>query len=430
MAGIDDLPMMRLVQQAMLFPALKADMAVSGCLGETEEEQLGFLDFALGHVDRHLQPLQPPFRQADVIALDQNIDLCGQPRLLGTDLVARLRNAGFTGAACIVSGGEPEAVARLGALPGVDVATGKGFDAAELAALLLEALARRRRAAAAASTGAGHSGGGGGAGGGGGCSNLAGGGAGGAAGGGAGGGEGGDGDGAFLSGSPPAAVAKEPRASTSAAGAAPIDASAFDLAVPTEIIDLGALYEALGGSRELLMRVARDARRSISVEALRAALAVSDLAAVGEEAHRLAGAASCVRARSLVVAAHRLETFCAGQRPVPEAAPVLVQYVCDHAANLVAALTAVEAVEAAEGSEQSGGAGSGLWSRATPTQGSGRAAPAAGPACWFGPPPPPLRVQRQAAAAGEVPTAPPPPAPPFCPAGPAPRSDEVVCEDD
>ena len=148
-AGIDDVPLNKMMQEAVLFPALKADMIISSCIGETKAEQLGFFDFALGRVDKRLQPLQPPFRQADIIALDQNIDLDGQPHLLGTDLVVRLREAGFTGAACIISGGDPEE-----AKPGVDAATTKGgIGAATFVARLLEALARRRAEAAASSGG-------------------------------------------------------------------------------------------------------------------------------------------------------------------------------------------------------------------------------------------------------------------------------------
>ena len=144
-AGIDDSLMSKTVQERVLFPMLGADMAISCCVGVTKEEQLGFLEFALGHVDKNLQPLQQPFRQADIVTVDQHIDMDGKPHVIGTDLVARLREAGFTGVACIISGGSPVEVARLEAMRGVDVATSKSNAMGEdFVARVLEALTRRQ----------------------------------------------------------------------------------------------------------------------------------------------------------------------------------------------------------------------------------------------------------------------------------------------
>ena len=145
-AGIDDSLMSKMVQEKVLFPKLKADMAISCCIGVTKEEQLGFLDFVLGHVDKDLQPLQPPFRQADIVTVDQHIDLGGKPHVLGTNLVARLREVGFTGAACIISGGNAVEVAGFEAMPGVDVAATKSsvMGEGDFVARLLEVLAHRR----------------------------------------------------------------------------------------------------------------------------------------------------------------------------------------------------------------------------------------------------------------------------------------------
>ena len=45
----------------------------SRAIGETREEQLGFVSFALGLVDAQLRPLPPPHRQADVAVLEQHL---------------------------------------------------------------------------------------------------------------------------------------------------------------------------------------------------------------------------------------------------------------------------------------------------------------------------------------------------------------------
>eukprot|EP00966_Prymnesium_polylepis_P329003 7384774-Prymnesium_polylepis.1 len=134
--------MVQWMHEQLLFPALGADMGRSRSMGTTREEQVGFLAYALGRVDRDLLPLPPPHRHADVVVLDQNIDLAWRPHLLGTDLVVQLREAGFAGATCIVSVGAEEA-AKLEAMPGVDVASRKGDNGVAVAARLLRALARR-----------------------------------------------------------------------------------------------------------------------------------------------------------------------------------------------------------------------------------------------------------------------------------------------
>ena len=66
-------------------------MQCSRAIGETKEEQLAFISFALGKADKELQPLPPPYRQADVAVLDQHIVLDGKPHLLGTELARDLR---------------------------------------------------------------------------------------------------------------------------------------------------------------------------------------------------------------------------------------------------------------------------------------------------------------------------------------------------
>jgi len=150
-AAIDDDDIARSVLDMMLFSFLGADKTRSCALGKTREEQDSFLNFALGRVDKELQPLPPPHQQADIVVADQNIiDIFdGGPDIIGTDLVAQLRDAGFTGVACIVSGCDLEELAELEAQPGVDLAVLKGFDGQKLAAQLLKLHAERRASATA-----------------------------------------------------------------------------------------------------------------------------------------------------------------------------------------------------------------------------------------------------------------------------------------
>ena len=126
-AGIDDSP---LPQQMMevLFQAIGADMTRSRAIGTSREEQLGFVDYVLGAVDSQLAPLPMPHRQVDIALLDQHILLDGEQQVLGSELVVQLRERGFTGVVCLISGGSAEAAAQLRTLPGVDMASPKNFE--------------------------------------------------------------------------------------------------------------------------------------------------------------------------------------------------------------------------------------------------------------------------------------------------------------
>ena len=79
---------------------------------------------------------------ADVLLLDQNIG----KDLLGTELAARAR--GFKGVTCVLTGSSKGEVARLGALPHVDVCAEKGTPITALGARLSRALAAKRQATA------------------------------------------------------------------------------------------------------------------------------------------------------------------------------------------------------------------------------------------------------------------------------------------
>jgi len=137
-AGIDDSSFARQVATSVLFPLLGADMHLSKALGETASEQQGFLEFALGQVDAAMQPLPPPHRQADVVLLDQNITLHDEPHLLGSQLATDLRERGYLGVICIISGVDEERRAVLESQPCVDMVQPKSFSPTTLATQVLQ----------------------------------------------------------------------------------------------------------------------------------------------------------------------------------------------------------------------------------------------------------------------------------------------------
>ena len=97
-----------------------------------------FVDVALGTLDLKLQPVAEG-RPADVLLLDQNIGA----DLLGTDVAAAARKRGFGGVTVVLTGSSRGDVARLGALPHVDVCAEKGTPMPELSARLRRALSAK-----------------------------------------------------------------------------------------------------------------------------------------------------------------------------------------------------------------------------------------------------------------------------------------------
>mmetsp|Transcript_26552 Transcript_26552/g.86827 ORF Transcript_26552/g.86827 Transcript_26552/m.86827 type:complete len:1308 (+) Transcript_26552:50-3973(+) len=138
-AVVDDSAFSRKIFEATLLPALGADAQRSKAIGGTKEEQVGFISFALGLVDASLHDLPPPHRQADVVLIDENLALDGDVHLSGSYVLARLREQGYVGVACLASSCDREQLARLMAVPGVDLVSPKPFHASALAAALLKA---------------------------------------------------------------------------------------------------------------------------------------------------------------------------------------------------------------------------------------------------------------------------------------------------
>ena len=91
-------------------------------LGKTELELASFVLVALGKLDAALQPLSPPHHHTSLAVLDQSLG----PDLLGTDLVTKLRDAGFCGAICILTVSIEEENGWIRHLPGVNCVIEKG----------------------------------------------------------------------------------------------------------------------------------------------------------------------------------------------------------------------------------------------------------------------------------------------------------------
>ena len=126
---------------------VKLGATSSACVGATAEEQLAFVDLALGLLDPTSLAPTPNGREADVALLDQRIDFKYEPHLLGTDLAVQLRARGFKGVVVIISGEDENGLQRLRATPGVDMVVGKAvLQGNGLVDRLRKALAAKRQA--------------------------------------------------------------------------------------------------------------------------------------------------------------------------------------------------------------------------------------------------------------------------------------------
>ena len=104
----------------------------SRVVGATAEEQDSFVDRVLA-------------ASADVVLLDQNIDLGNQPRLKGHDLARQLQHRGFRGVACILTGASERHAQALRSAPGVDLVCLKGIAPRKLAKQLRAAMATKKQ---------------------------------------------------------------------------------------------------------------------------------------------------------------------------------------------------------------------------------------------------------------------------------------------
>lgn len=129
--------------QVMLFRLfMHSDMSRSGSIGASDEECDEYVDVVMGKKTISLAPASLP--PADIAVLDENIELDGEAGVIfGSDLVKELRQKGFKGVTCILTGAHRDKVAELSAAPGVDLAFEKNQDIKQIANALLEAHAKR-----------------------------------------------------------------------------------------------------------------------------------------------------------------------------------------------------------------------------------------------------------------------------------------------
>ena len=139
--GLDDDSMAREMQLVIMASALHADMERSISVGETHQEQDGFVDLAMGRVDVHGQPVPlEEQRPADIALLDYNV----RETLLGSEVAARLRREGFSGVVCLLTGSSNAELSRLAELEGLDLALPKlGVPIKEIGAKILRVLAKK-----------------------------------------------------------------------------------------------------------------------------------------------------------------------------------------------------------------------------------------------------------------------------------------------
>ena len=137
--GIDDESLPRMVLEILIQQCLEADPR-SRAVGETEEEQLGFVDLVLGRLDPSTMTPLPeghsPYPHADVAIVDQNINLDLPEPLTGSAIAQRLVEGGFGGVVCVLTGATPDEMAALRAEPSIDLVFAKGERLPEIAAAI------------------------------------------------------------------------------------------------------------------------------------------------------------------------------------------------------------------------------------------------------------------------------------------------------
>ena len=145
--GLDSHWSGRAMQTMFFEECLGADMSRSLSMGEGARDEEMFMEVALGRLDGDLQPV-PVGEQhhVDVVVVNQYIRNPG-PQLegwdhgrLGSDLAEQLDARGFRGVFCLITALNPEALADVHTLPGVDIALPKSTPHADMAARVLKAV--------------------------------------------------------------------------------------------------------------------------------------------------------------------------------------------------------------------------------------------------------------------------------------------------
>lgn len=126
--GVDDTRMLRKMHTILFELFVGANMERSGSVGATIREIEAFADIALGGRDLELRPTSLP--QADVAIIDQNLCNDDDETFLvkGEDIARKLRDMGYTGVICMLTGSNRAEVNRLSELPHIDLAFDKNSD--------------------------------------------------------------------------------------------------------------------------------------------------------------------------------------------------------------------------------------------------------------------------------------------------------------
>lgn len=135
--GLDDTPMLRKMHMHLFKLFVGADMERSGSMGATRDEIIGFIDVVMGWRDLQMQPVN--LAPADVAVIDQNLcDDMDEVVILGEEIAQQLRERGFKGVICLLTGSNQKEINRLSHLPHVDLAYGKSTDLRVLAEKIIE----------------------------------------------------------------------------------------------------------------------------------------------------------------------------------------------------------------------------------------------------------------------------------------------------
>lgn len=142
--GVDDCRFQRALHELLFKNFLQAD-ACSYSIGATKEEQLAFVDIALGRLTTQLHPVPAEnVTQMGIVIIDQNLSVNNMPHLLGHDLAEQLQQEGFVGVVCIFSGSSDVDLQEIRMKAGVDMVLSKCTPLPEVARLLREAFTAKK----------------------------------------------------------------------------------------------------------------------------------------------------------------------------------------------------------------------------------------------------------------------------------------------
>lgn len=140
--GIDDEDLPRFVQKILITMYLDGDES-SCSLGGTAAEREAFVDVVMGVRGPDLALVDGPPVQADIALLDENIDECADPPLMGSSIAAELRMLGFRGIIVLLTASPTSQITELQQMPQIDLAFDKSSGLPVIAAAIKKLFAQR-----------------------------------------------------------------------------------------------------------------------------------------------------------------------------------------------------------------------------------------------------------------------------------------------